>query len=645
MKFLSITIGYRNGILASIALLATIGVAIGGVLTEPNHAQAAGLPGQPAVDGRKSSGVLTLHPANSHYFLWRGKPTILIGSGEHYGAVLNRAFDYVKYFDTLRRYGLNHTRLFTGLYVEDNALLRDGPQAGNTLDPAPGQLLCPFARSNTPGYPKGGNKFDLKRWDEAYFARLKDFVAKAAERGVVVEVCLFCPYYDDRFNQWKLSPLNAANNINGLGRCKFNEVFTLDRHDGLLAVQEAMVRRIVGRLRDFDNVYYEICNEPYSGASLEWQHHIADVIVAAEKEFPHKHLISQNVESGQSNLENSHPAVSIFNFHYASPEVATRNYGLNKPLGDDETGFKGTTDAPYRREAWEFLLAGGALFSHLDYSFTAGHEGGNFVVPAGQWGGGSPFLRKQLQVLKDFMHQFDFVRMAPDNTVVKSGVPEGMMARGLVEPGKAYAVYLGPTGEFSVRWTANLEPPRSETYTFYTVSEGGVRLWVNNKKVIDNSVPHVQGEDSGTIALVAGQKAQIKMEYWKGGGIGSAKLFWSSPSQKKEVVPNERLSLFEGNGKGFKAEYFAGRDFARHKLTRTDAVVDFYWGATFPCPAEEAPVPLAVHLPAGTYRAEWVNTMTGNVDKEERFQHGGGTHMLLSPPYAEDIALRLKRNP
>lgn len=641
MKLVSITVGERACALVTILLLAIMQ----GVVAAPNQAWAAPPPHRPAADGAKASGVLTLHPTNPRYFLWRGKPTILIGSGEHYGAVLNRQFDYGKYLDTLQRYGLNHTRLFTGLYVEDNGLLRDGPQAGNTLDPAPGQLLCPFARSDTPGYAKGGNKFDLRRWDETYFTRLKDFVTRAAQRGVVVEVSLFCPYYDDRFNQWKLSPLNAANNINGIGRCKFNEVFTLDRHDGLLAIQEAMVRRIVGELRDFDNVYYEICNEPYSGASLAWQHHIAGVIVAAEKGFPHKHLIAQNVEGGPGKLEICHPAVSILNFHYASPDVATRNYGLNKPLGDDETGFKGTTDAPYRREAWEFLLAGGALFSHLDYSFTVGHEDGSFVVPAGQWGGGSPPLRRQLRVLKDFMHGFDFVRMAPDNSVVKGGVPEGMMARGLVEPGQAYALYLAPTGEYSVRWTANLEAPHSETYTFYTVSEGGVRLWVNGQKVIDNSVPHVQSEDSGTIALVAGQKVAIKMEYWKGTGVGSAKLFWSSPGQPKEIVPNQRLWLADGSGKGFKAEYFAGRNFARHKLTRTDAVVDFYWGTSYPAQAREAPVRLTIALPAGAYHVAWLNTLSGKNEKEERFRHQGGTHTLLSPPYAEDIALRIKRRP
>ena len=48
-----------------------------------------------------AAGPIALHPDNPHYFLFRGKPTILITSGEHYGAVLNLDFDYSKYLDTL----------------------------------------------------------------------------------------------------------------------------------------------------------------------------------------------------------------------------------------------------------------------------------------------------------------------------------------------------------------------------------------------------------------------------------------------------------------------------------------------------------------------------------------------------------------
>src|SRR5262245_25440784 len=59
-----------------------------------------------------------LHPQNPHYFLYNGKPTVLLTSAEHYGAVLNQSFNYVRYLDTLAKDGLNYTRIFSGIYRE-----------------------------------------------------------------------------------------------------------------------------------------------------------------------------------------------------------------------------------------------------------------------------------------------------------------------------------------------------------------------------------------------------------------------------------------------------------------------------------------------------------------------------------------------
>ncbi|MBI3920066.1 MAG: hypothetical protein HY318_01515 [Armatimonadetes bacterium] len=412
----------------------------------------------------KPSEPISLHPVNPHYLLFRGKPTVLISSGEHYGAVLNPDFDYVKYLDTLQRDGLNLTRTFSGAYVEPEGAFNI---ARNTLAPSSKGFLCPWARSETPGYAGGGGKFDLTRWEPKYFKRLRDFVAQAAKRGIVVELTLFCPFYEE--GQWRLSPFNASNNLNGLGNVGRTEVYTLDKHGGLLAVQEGMVRKIVMELKDFDNLFYEICNEPYfGGVTMEWQRHVADVIAEAERHSRHKHLITQNVANGSANIENPHPAISIFNFHYASPPDAVgMNYALNKVIGDNETGFKGTKDDHYRMEGWEFILAGGGLYNNLDYSFTVGHEDGTFAHPATQPGGGSSALRRQLKVLRDFLYSFDFVRMKPGPSVIKSGIPEQGRAYVLAEPGKQYAAYLSggnqanpslelPAGGYRVEWLNTL---------------------------------------------------------------------------------------------------------------------------------------------------------------------------------------------
>ena len=383
--------------------------------------------------------AISLHPENPHYFLWRGRPTILITSAEHYGAVMNLDFDFRRYLNTLAAEGMNYTRLMSGAYVEPEGAFKI---TRNTLAPRPRRYLAPWARSNQPGYANGGNKFDLSKWDEAYFKRLKTFVADGASKNIVVELSLFCPMYEDM--QWALSPMNTVNNVNGVGAIGRNDVYTLDRNGPLLAAQVALVRKIVTELNEFDNVIYEISNEPYfGGVTMAWQHHIADTIVETERTLPSKHLISQNIANKSAKIADPHPSVSIFNFHYATPpDAVATNYALNKVIGDDETGFRGVDDAFYRSEAWEFVLAGGGLYNNLDYSFTVGHENGTFAYPSTQPGGGSRALRRQLKVLRDFMDSFDFVRMSPDDSVIKAGVPDGGAARALVDPGKAIAIYV-----------------------------------------------------------------------------------------------------------------------------------------------------------------------------------------------------------
>ena len=470
----------------------------------------------------KTPPPLELHPANPHYFLFRGKPAVLITSGEHYGAVLNLDFNFEKYLDVLKRDGLNLTRTFSGAYVEPSGAFNI---ARNTLAPGPGRFICPWARSDTPGYANGGNKFDLARWDNAYFRRLKAFVTAAAPRGVVVELNLFCPFYEE--NQWQLSPQNVRNNINSLGAVARTNVYTLDRHGGLLSVHEAMARKIVTELKGFDNIYYEICNEPYfGGVTLAWQRHIADIIAETEKAWPRRHLISQNIANGSAKVDDPFPAVSIFNFHYANPpDTVGLNYGLAKVIGDNETGFRGTNDAPYRVEAWEFIIAGGGLFNNLDYSFVPGQEDGSFVYPASQPGGGNATYRRQLRVLRDFIGGFEFIKMRPDNAVLHGSLPAGCVARALVEPGRAYAIYL----RFPV------------------------------EKRADRPV--------------------------------------ASPA---------------GNGSS------AGQ--AGSNLT----------------------VALGLELPAGAYQAEWIDPLTGAVLGTEKIQHAGGIRPLAAPPFAADIALRVK---
>ena len=394
---------------------------------------------------------IALHPDNPHYFLYDGKPEVLITSAEHYGAVLNLDFDYVRYLEELSKDHLNLTRTFTGVYLEPVGAFKI---ERNTLAPHPEKFICPWARSETPGYVRGGNKFDLTQWNEEYFKRLKDFMTEAEKRKVIVELALFCPFYEDP--QWSLSPMNPTNNMNNIGPADRNHVYSLDKSNGLLEVHDALVRRIVGELKGYNNLIYEICNEPYfGGVTMEWQHHIASLIEKEEKEFLQKHLISQNIANDKLLIKNPHPAVSVFNFHYAYPPVAVaQNFHLNKAIGDNETGFDGNADSIYRREGWSFILAGGALYNNLDYSFTTDNEEGSFQYPSTQPGGGSPALRKQLGYLKNYIESFEFLKLKPDSTLIAGSLPADQKAYVLAEEGRQYAIYIFGKGPITFDLTA-----------------------------------------------------------------------------------------------------------------------------------------------------------------------------------------------
>jgi hypothetical protein len=273
---------------------------------------------------------------------------------------------------------------------------------------------------------------------------------------------LVWPFYAE--NLWDINPMNPRNNVNGLTSIRRTEAYTL-KHEALQQKQEAFVRKAVRELNGFDNLYFEICNEPYfGGITLEWQARIASVLVEEEMRLPKRHLIAQNIANQKARVDRPNAAVSIFNFHYATPpETVALNFALNKAIGDDETGFRGTHDQPYRFEAWDFIVAGGAIFDHLDYSFTTDQENGTARVSEPTPGGGGPAIRSQFHVLKKFIDGFDFIRMAPDQKFITRVTPSEASVRALSDAGQAYAIYGHPgkklaltlelpTGAYHANW-------------------------------------------------------------------------------------------------------------------------------------------------------------------------------------------------
>jgi len=585
---------------------------------------------------------IRLHPGNPHYFEWRGTPVILIGSTEHYGAVLNREFDFETYFKTLQKDGLNLTRTFTGVYCEH-------PEAfnitRNTLAPGPGKLIAPWARSLEPGYANGGNKFDLSRWDEAYFKRLTRFLESAKRHGIVVELVLFCTYYGEE--QWRLSPLNPANNINGIGEgVDKREVLTL-KDPVLTRVQDEMVRKIVTELNRYDNLYYEICNEPYfGGPTLEWQQHVSRII--RETDLPNRHIIAQNIANHSQKIADPDPNVDLFNFHYALSSAVDENYHLDKALGDDETGFAGTHDRPYRLEAWNFLISGGSLVDHLDYSFAVGYEDGSFQFPSTQPGGGSPELRRQFGFMKRYLEDFDLLKLKPLQDLIQNPSPTGVNLRVLGNPGNEYALYCyrnqATKQNFSLRWTARLTPDATGKYTFHTITDDGVRLWIDHKLLIDDWTSHAPTENSADIQLRAGEPVELKMEYFQGVGGASAELHWSRPGGEKGPIERRFFQLPDGSSPGVKLEWF---DDVNLENYRTDTVVsDIAFDGSlediFPSARQTDPAAFELDLPSGRYQLDWIDPVSGKTVEQREINHDGGQMRFRTPEFEYDIAARLQ---
>src|SRR4029078_13364384 len=89
----------------------------------------------------------------------------------------------------------------------------------------------------------------------------------------------------------------------------------------LVARQEAVLRKLLTELNGFDNVYYELCDEPYcSGASpMEtgaWQNRLLDVADETMQALPNRQLLAVNYANEYSVVRKPHPAVSVLNFHY-----------------------------------------------------------------------------------------------------------------------------------------------------------------------------------------------------------------------------------------------------------------------------------------------------------------------------------------
>ena len=327
----------------------------------------------------------------------------MITSDHHYGAIIDQDFDFVKYLKFLADNKMNLTRIYPGGMFEP----ADKYLKGNPLGPRPGRQLLPWARSEQtganpslaePGQPSF--KYDLDTWNPLYFERLKAFVELAGKYDIIVEVPFFNGMYADC---WPLMAMYHGNNIQNAGQFEAEDcgLFTTmdDRNKAVAKYQKAYIQKIVRELNNYDNVIYDICDEPslqglpdgsiivhQDSIIIPWIMEMKEAFLQAESPLPRKHLLGQTVQNLSPDLSKD-SWCEWLPCEYVRPAEKALNmdYQANKPIVNVESNYFRTsltknayTADAVRIEGWWFMLGGGAGNINLNGEYYRGNESGQF---------------------------------------------------------------------------------------------------------------------------------------------------------------------------------------------------------------------------------------------------------------------------
>jgi hypothetical protein len=439
------------------------------------------------------------HPNNPHYFIFKGKPLLLITSDHHYGAVINHDFDYIPFLDRLHEYGMNLTRIYPGGYVE----MKDQYTVGNPLGPSPDRYILPWKRSDEEGANPnlGKYKYDLDKWDPEYFKRLKDFVEQASIRNIIVEIAFFNGMYDDR---WMAQPLYHTNNLQGVGNGDF-KLFTTLADKKLAGYQIEYVKKIASELYRFDNIIYDISDEPemQHRESRDWNSALLDALISVDH---YRHIYGETANSASPDFTGD-KRTSWIPTEYISPMENTLDHDYNdkKPIVDVETAYYsfwyGSSPVEESRaECWYGIVGGLAGFIQLNSDFST-------YNPSGHGTGTQDAILPQKRILMNFMNSLDFIKMEKFKgfTVSDSLV----LARGIAEPGRQYAIYLFHGARIWEEWPQGPTASRvnvdmnwfSDTITLDIPSGKYEAEWINpaSGEIIETTVHEHEG---GRLVLI-----------------------------------------------------------------------------------------------------------------------------------------------
>ena len=242
----------------------------------------------PKTIGTTSTGAITplrVLASNPRYFTNDGVRAVYL-TGSHTWYNLQdispndppRAFNYAGYLDFMKQQNHNFMRMW--LWSVPNWV-------GNVK-------IAPLEWERTgPGNAADGKpKFNLDRFNQAFFDRLRQRVIDAKAKGIYVDIMLFEGYDAQELEVWAYNPFKSSNNINSVNGTG-GEAFWGTSNAKVLQYQEAFVRKVIDTVNDQDNVLFEICNE-CSQASYNWQVYMVDFIHNYERTKDKQHPVGMS---------------------------------------------------------------------------------------------------------------------------------------------------------------------------------------------------------------------------------------------------------------------------------------------------------------------------------------------------------------
>lgn len=395
-----------------------------------------------------ASGPLRVHTSNPRYFT-DGSGRVIYLTGSHTWANLQDMgtvdppprFDYDSYLDFME----SHNHNFMRIWVHEQAKWAPWITGDYYFEP------LPYERTG-PGLALDGKpKFDLNRFNQAYFDRFRQRIIAAGERGIYVSIMLFNGWSVQAFekfnfpgNPWLGHPFNRHNNINGIDGDTNNdnqgpEIHTMSKEPQILKVrarQEAYVRQVIDMLNGLDNVLWEIGNE-IGSHSTEWQYYMIHLIKDYEARKPKRHPVGMTFQwfDGRNNTLFESQA------DWVSPNDLG-GYKFEPPVADGRKVVLSDTDHLWGIGGnwiwvWKSFLRG------LNPIYMDSYRSPDFP-PADE------SARKAMGYTAMYAKKINLRSMVPHEDIASTGYA-------LVNPGSEYLIYLPSNGQPGLRWLDRFE--------------------------------------------------------------------------------------------------------------------------------------------------------------------------------------------